>query len=97
MRSDPVIYTLIYPEIIRQVLSRAIQENIDLDEAGDRWPYLWLSFGKNLHPSHEIPPSPDDDESQEAWIEEVVSRFCELHCLRDKYSIATKRSEMTGD
>ncbi len=46
MRSDPMIYSLVYPEVIRQILARAIEENVDLDEADDRWPYLWLAFGR---------------------------------------------------
>lgn len=97
MRSDPMIYSLVYPEVIRQILARAIEQNIDLDEADDRWPYLWLSFGKNLHPAREKPPSPDDEESKEDWIEQVVSGFCQTHSLRDKYSMASSRSDSAGD
>jgi len=97
MRSDPMIYSLVYPEVIRQILARAIEQNIDLEEADDRWPYLWLSFGKNLHPGRENPPSPDDEESKDDWIEQVVSSFCLMHSLRDKYSMASTRSDSAGD
>ena len=89
MRSDPMIYSLVYPEIIRQILARAIEQNIDLEEADDRWPYLWLSFGKNLHPGRDTPPSSDDDEAKDDWIEQVVDGFCQSHSLRDKYALAT--------
>jgi len=97
MRSDPMIYSLVYPEVIRQILARAIDQNIDLEEADDRWPYLWLSFGKNLHPGSEKPPSPDDEESKEDWIEQVVASFCQMHFLREKYSMASTRSDSAGD
>lgn len=97
MRSDPMIYSLVYPEVIRQILSRAIEQNIDLEEADDRWPYLWLAFGKNLHPAREKPPSQDDEETKEDWIEQVVGGFCQIHSLRDKYAMAVARSDSVGD
>lgn len=97
MRSDPMIYSLVYPEVIRQILSRAIDQNIDLEEADDRWPYLWLSFGKNLHPGREKPPAPDDDEAKEDWIEQAVAGFCQIHSLRDKYSMASNRLDSAGE
>jgi len=58
MRSDPMIYSLVYPEVIRQILARAIEQNIDLEEADDRWPYLWLSFGKTYIQVAKIHPRP---------------------------------------
>lgn len=97
MRSDPMIYSLVYPEVIRQILARAIEQNIDLEEADDRWPYLWLAFGKNLHPAREKPPSPDDEETKDDWIEQVVAGFCQMHSLRDKYAMAVTRSDSAGD
>jgi hypothetical protein len=97
MRSDPMIYSLVYPEVIRQILARAIEQNIDLEETDDRWPYLWLAFGKNLHPAREKPPSPDDEETIDDWIEQVVASFCQMHFLRDKYAMAVTRSELVND
>jgi hypothetical protein len=84
MRSDPMVYALIYPEVIRQVVSRAIDQNIDLEEEDDRWPYLWLSFARNLHPEQELPPSADEPEAKDEWVEQVVEAFCRKHGLRDK-------------
>ena len=97
MRSDPMIYSLVYPEVVRQILKRAIEQNIDIEEVEDRWPYLWLSFGKNLHPEREKPPSPDDEESKEDWIEHVVASFCSMHALRDKYSVTLNRLDTAGE
>lgn len=97
MRSDPMIYSLVYPEVIRQILSRAIDQNVDLEEDDDRWPFLWLSFGRNLHPDREKPPPSDDPESKDDWIEQVVASFCSMHCLRDKYSMASSRLDSVGE
>lgn len=86
--SDPAFYAVVYPEVIRHVLQRAIAENVDLEEADDRWPVLWLKFGRSLHPERQEPPTPDDTEGREEWVEEVVSRFCEQHALADKFRAA---------
>jgi hypothetical protein len=90
MRSDPMIYSLVYPEVIRRILSKAIDENTDVDEDDDRWQSLWLKFGRNLHPVYEDPPSAEDEEDKEEWIEQVVSSFCQMHGLRDRFSGAVK-------
>lgn len=88
-RNDPLFYATAYPEVVRQILAAAIEENVDLEEDDDRWPYLWLRFGKNTHPNRQSPPIADDSrEDRNAWIDEVVSAFCDSHRLMDKYSAA---------
>jgi hypothetical protein len=86
IRSDPVFFSLIYPQVMRQVLHRAIAEGAEPDEDDDRWPVLWLTFGRKLHPDHEDPPTPSDgDELIEEWVDLIVAEFCRLHELKDKY------------
>jgi hypothetical protein len=92
MRSDPMIYSLVYPEVIRRVMSKAIDENVDLDDDDDRWQTLWLKFGRNLHPARENPPSAHEDEDAEEWIDQVVDGFCQMHGLRDRFASALKGS-----
>ncbi len=86
IRSDPTFYAIIYPEIVRQILRRAIVENGDPDANDDRWSTLWLSFGRKLHPSHENPPEPTDAEAVDEWVEMVVDSFCDSHQLRSRYA-----------
>lgn len=83
--ADPMYYALMYPEIVRQVLTRAISENVEPDDADERWPVLWLRFGRGLHPTFEAPPGAEDgSEAIQEWVDEVVATFCEQHLLRDK-------------
>ncbi len=90
VRSDPLFYAAIYPEVVRQILVAAIARDVELDEEDERWPVLWLRFGKELHPAKERPPKADDpEEDREAWIEEIVDSFCEMHALKDKFLAAT--------
>lgn len=85
VRSDPSFYSLLYPEIVRQILSRAIAVGGDPEAEDDTWSTLWLSFAIKIHPTHENPPDPSDIEGVEEWVELVVVSFCELHQLRRQY------------
>jgi hypothetical protein len=95
--ADPMFYALIYPEVVRQVLTRAIAENVEPDDADERWPLLWLRFGRGLHPEFQAPPGVDDSREEVLeWVDEVVAGFCEQHGLRDKL-LASAISESDTD
>lgn len=87
VRSDPSLYALIFPEVLRHVLWRALAEGGDLeDEHDDRWPALWLRFARELHPDGDRPPVGRERRDEwEDWIEEVVQTFCERHAIADAY------------
>ncbi|HQU42420.1 MAG TPA: hypothetical protein PK867_06385, partial [Pirellulales bacterium] len=83
---DPLFYAAVYPQVVRTILMRAFEEGAEIDEDEDRWPVMWLRFGKTLHPDRETPPtgSGRGDEQQD-WIDDVVGAFCETHSLKAKY------------
>lgn len=85
VRFDAAVYSLIYPSVIREVLSRAFDEQRDLDEDDERWPTLWLRFAHRLHPEQEPPPEDEDDDVRQEWIADVVSAFSREHSLREKF------------
>lgn len=95
VRSDPVFYSLIYPEIVRQILNRAIALGGDPEANDDTWSTLWLSFARKIHPTHANPPDTSEFEEVDEWIELVVVSFCELHGLRNQY-IASGHSDQEG-
>lgn len=89
VRFDPAIYTLIYPAIIRDILRRALDEQPDDEEDSERWPTLWLQFGRRLLlPEVREPPVSDDDEEREERVAEVVAAFCREHDLTKKFTQA---------
>jgi hypothetical protein len=93
VRSDPLFYAAVYPEVVRQILTSSVAENVELDEEDDHWPVLWLRFGKELHPTKQNPPKFDDPEDErEAWIEDIVEAFCDANALKDKYLTAISES-----
>ncbi|WP_161604468.1 hypothetical protein [Roseiconus nitratireducens] len=83
--SDPLMYAVVYPEVVRQILTQAIQRGGDPDADDDTWSTLWLSFGLRLHPDHINPPSMDELDAVNEWIEMVVDAFCNQHSLRDRF------------
>jgi hypothetical protein len=86
IRYDAAVYSLIYPEVIRRILYHAIDEGVDVLEDEDRWPFLWLKFGRGLHSTHADPPAAEDPrEEKEEWIEDIVGNFCRLHSLKKCY------------
>jgi len=86
--ADPAFYGLVYPEIIRTVLRRALAEINEPEEGDDSWPVLWLRFGRNTHPEFERPPEADDETEVEAWIEAIVRAFCDKHEIAEAFKRA---------
>ena len=86
VRYDPLVFSLVYPPVIRQVLQRALQEQID-DDDGEHWASRWLSFAKNLHPENVPAPSSEEaDEELDEWVTEVVDAFSKNHDLIGKFN-----------
>lgn len=88
--SDPLTYAIVYPQVVREVLSRAIlDEEPDIEGSSDRWFDTWARFGTGLHPLR-LPPPPGDEEEDDAreWIETVVVEFCKSHAMRDRFAAA---------
>lgn len=84
--SDPALYSVVYPVIVRNVLGKAIRDGGDLDDDDECWQALWLRFGRNLHPEWLAPPNQEDDVVEiEEWVDEVVEAFCKNHALKDKF------------
>lgn len=85
VRFDPQVYSLVYPPVIRQILTRALHVPFEEDEASEHWASLWLKFAQKLHPEHAKPPIEEQDEEQDEWITEVVDSFCKDHALLEQF------------
>ncbi|PIQ95617.1 MAG: hypothetical protein COV67_13905 [Nitrospinae bacterium CG11_big_fil_rev_8_21_14_0_20_56_8] len=86
-RSDPAFISLVYPEMVRQILNHIIFKSgeSDPDADGDDWPGLWIRFASSLPGVGSPPGSPDGDDKKIEWIEEAVGAFCEKHGFLDQY------------
>lgn len=85
LRSDPFVYSLLYPAVIRQILQKALSDPAD-DDTPDAWQTLWLNFAIQLHPDRTAVSSDDGIDDQDEWIDEVVNQFCRQHDLLDKFA-----------
>jgi hypothetical protein len=74
-RSGPEFLTLVYPEVFRAILARALAEaRFDPDCDDDDWGTLWLRFAcREL--GRPRPPEGPEDQVQH-WIEDAVDAFC---------------------
>lgn len=85
VKFDPAVYALIYPTIIREILSQAMSECPESEDDDERWPALWLRFAAHLHPDHRRAPVDEDADARSEWIDEIVVAFCREHSLREKF------------
>ena len=75
MACSPYFTALVYPEVFRRILMRALMSEdgwTEEDEEGG-WPADWVKFAKNLGG---LGPVPSVKTDRENWIEEAVGAFC---------------------
>jgi hypothetical protein len=87
-RSDEAFQALVYPQVVRQVLTRIIAEGCDDEETDPNdWPSLWLRFACSLPNVRPLPEGTGESawQQKQAWVDEAVDAFCgHVHTL-DKF------------
>jgi|SRR5271157_3816928 len=78
---DPLVRGLILPQIVRQVLSAAAAS----EHQSEQWVVNWMTFADRL--GHTDPPTPDDEDAVQEWVDNVVESFT------DDKRLATKAEE----
>ena len=67
---------LVYPAVMRQLLTDALVEpGVDLED-GDDWRARWLQFAREQLGAEEAPSEESPWEDKRVWIEQAVQRFC---------------------
>lgn len=86
MARSPHFIALVYPEVLRRMLARALLEEDGWaeDDEDSGWPADWVRFAKNLGGLGPVPP-PDQKPDRENWIEEAVSAFCRRMEMRSTW------------
>ncbi len=85
---DPVVIALIYPLVLRDVLSRIcfIENDFDLDDRSD-WRTRWCRFAELL-PGMDA--YPDDVNEREDWIDKAVASFSRRNAIVTKFGLYWK-------
>jgi hypothetical protein len=72
--SDNRFLSLVYPEVVKQILKRVLVQDEHTDpDCDDDWSSLWLKLASSL-PGMDYPPQTGKAE-QERWIEKAVEAF----------------------
>lgn len=90
VRSSPVFASLVFPQAVRMVLSRVLVQGGTYTSDVSGPSADWLRWAVRMHPDRESPPEPSEDEdasteAAEAWIEHVVSGFCDHLLAKTRY------------
>lgn len=85
MARSPQFISLVYPEVLRQILRRIVVDDKWSDEDEDTaWKADWMKFARNLGGLPPL-PQPDFEQEREQWVEEAVSSFCRRLELRSTW------------
>jgi len=91
-RSDEAFLALVYPEVVRRILRRAVitERQTDPEFDDSDWTTLWLRYACTL-PEISPPPADASTAEAEAWVEEAVEAFCRARRVRTRYEAALAR------
>ena len=84
---DVHFMSLVYPEVLRSILTRLLRdEGLPDEEDSNDWRSLWLEFART-HPGIPNPPrdGDNDETSVDDWINEVVAAFCRRNRIFDSF------------
>ena len=80
-RSDHSFFSLVYPEVVRQILYKIVveEDHTDPQSDPDDWRSLWLTFSRDILGKSILPPSGESEpiiQEKMKWIDDVVEEFC---------------------
>jgi hypothetical protein len=97
-RSNVSFLSLVYPEVVRQVLHKIVvdEDHTDPESDPDDWMSLWLNFTYKLLKVGYLPPSGESEPIRQEklkWVEEAVEAFCSENQMLNKF----KQSLLPGE
>jgi len=89
-RSETSFLSLVYPEVIRQILHKIVVEDdhTDPESDPDDWMSQWLNFTSTLLKVGYLPPSGESEpiiQEKLKWVDEAVEAFCSENQILDKF------------
>jgi hypothetical protein len=73
IRNDPIFRGLVFPTVLREVLSRALYVEGSTSGEEDGWAGQWIRFGTRL--LGEEPPAEGDAHDLTRWMDDTVKEF----------------------
>lgn len=87
LKIDPVFRSLVYPQIMRQVLTRLLVADEDRDFDPNSWQEGWVQLASALEGNE----PPDDRDNVVSWIERAVAAFS-----REMSAVDNMRAALAG-
>jgi hypothetical protein len=88
MSLSPVFIALVYPAVLRLVLTRILEDgHRDTDDDED-WRSKWLRFATLLPGVDPNLPAKEDDDAAKRWTEDAVAAFAKKLSLKEKFGAA---------
>ena len=89
-RSNASFLSLVYPEVVRQVLHKIVveEDHTDPESDPDDWMSQWLNFTSNLLKVRYLPPSGESEpiiQEKLKWVDEAVEAFCSENQMLNKF------------
>jgi hypothetical protein len=78
---------LVYPEVLRRILTHVLVDDEWTEEDEDGWQADWMRFARNLGVSWP-PPPPDQIPDRLTWADEAISAFARRHQLKTMLDLA---------
>jgi len=67
---------LVYPEALRQILTRVLFVEKVFDTDGEAWPNRWIKFAQLIRTDETLPSEDSSAEALLGWIDDTVDYFC---------------------
>jgi hypothetical protein len=84
---SPQFRSLVYPELLRRVLERALDE-FENEESG--WSVDWIKFAARLPGVSEQPDSEAKEDDKTEWAADAVRAFCRQQRFAEKFGTMLK-------
>ncbi len=94
LTADSRFKWLVLPEVLRSILTRILNEELDEVEPGEGGAVQrWLDFALSLYPEPPPPSEARDAVIIEKWVDEVVTAFCQRHRAFEHWRTAIHPSD----
>ena len=86
MAQSPQFTSLVYPEVMRRLLTTTLIENEWGDDEEGGWGTDWVRFARMIGGLPSPPPLADKD-GRESWIDEAVAAFARRNQMKTMWDL----------